>query len=238
MFTRAAAGAANTRGASGVGRGLRLGRGRSRVRGLVQTMGELPAVCLAEEIDTPGDGQIRAMVTLAGNPVVSTPNADRLDRALASARLHGGRRHLRERDHPPRRRDPARRRRRSSKGHYDLALLQLAIRNVANYSPPVLPLDDDQLDEWEILARLALIVQGAGAAADPAIVDDLADRRRWCATRCSTSTRRLPDGIPTSCSTSSPGVGGPSASSTSCCAPGPTATASGRYRPEPERPPG
>ena len=59
------------------------------------------------------------------------------------------------------------------KGHYDLALLQLALRNVANYSPPVLPLDDGQLDEWEILARLALVLQGMGATADPAIVDEL-----------------------------------------------------------------
>jgi Molydopterin dinucleotide binding domain len=44
---------------------------------------------------------------------------------------------------------------------------------VANYSPPVLPLDDGQLDEWEILARLALVLQGMGATADPAIVDEL-----------------------------------------------------------------
>jgi hypothetical protein len=48
------------------------------------------------------------------------------------------------------------------KGHYDLALLQLALRNVANYSEPVLPLDDGQPDEWEVLARLALIAQGQG----------------------------------------------------------------------------
>jgi hypothetical protein len=59
------------------------------------------------------------------------------------------------------------------KGHYDLALLQLALRNVANYSPPVLPLDDGQLDEWHILARLALVAQGMGADADPGVVDDL-----------------------------------------------------------------
>ena len=53
------------------------------------------------------------------------------------------------------------------KGHYDLALLQLALRNVANYSPPVLPMDEGQMDEWHILARLALIAQGMGAGADP-----------------------------------------------------------------------
>src|SRR5690606_7222 len=59
------------------------------------------------------------------------------------------------------------------KSHYDLALLQLAIRNVANYSPPVLALDPDQPDEWEVLARLALLAQGMGPDADPAVVDDL-----------------------------------------------------------------
>jgi anaerobic selenocysteine-containing dehydrogenase len=62
------------------------------------------------------------------------------------------------------------------KGHYDLALLQLAIRNVAHYSPPVLPLDEGQPDEWEVMARLALILQGMGSDADAAIVDDLVIR--------------------------------------------------------------
>ena len=66
MFAKAAAGATNTRGASGSGRGLRVGRHQTRVRGLGETMGELPVACLAEEIDTPGPGQIRAMVTVAG----------------------------------------------------------------------------------------------------------------------------------------------------------------------------
>jgi anaerobic selenocysteine-containing dehydrogenase len=59
------------------------------------------------------------------------------------------------------------------KGHYDLALLQLALRDTSNYSEPVLPLDEDQPTEWEVLCRLALVIQGAGAAADPQLVDDL-----------------------------------------------------------------
>ena len=83
MFTTAAAGAANTRGKPRVGRATRLHRRTSRVRGLPETIGELPAVALAEEIDTPGEGQIRALVTIAGNPVLSTPNSGRLDAALA-----------------------------------------------------------------------------------------------------------------------------------------------------------
>ena len=172
MFTTAAAGAANTRGAPRVGRGVKLGRRHSRVRGLPETLGELPVACLAEEIDTPGEGQIRALVTVAGNPVLSTPNSGRLDAALATLDFYVAvdpyvnetTRHADVILPVPSA---------LQKGHYDLALLQLALRNVANYSPPVLPLDDGQLDEWEILARLALVLQGMGATADPAIVDEL-----------------------------------------------------------------
>ena len=83
LFARPAAGSANTGGEPGVGRGVRLGRRTSRVRGLPEVLGELPAVCLAEEIDTPGDGQVRALISVAGNPVLSAPDSGRLDRALA-----------------------------------------------------------------------------------------------------------------------------------------------------------
>jgi anaerobic selenocysteine-containing dehydrogenase len=175
MFPKAAAGAANTRGTPRVGRGLKLHRRRSRVRGAGETLGELPVAVLAEEIDTPGDGQIRALVTVAGNPVLSTPNAGRLDAALATLDFYVAvdpyvnetTRHADVILPPPTA---------LQKGHYDLALLQLALHNVANYSPAVLPLDEGQLDEWQILARLALVAQGMGADADPAIVDDLVVR--------------------------------------------------------------
>jgi anaerobic selenocysteine-containing dehydrogenase len=175
MFTKAAAGAANTRGTPRYGRGVRLHRRRSRVRGLPESLGELPVACLAEEIDTPGEGQIRALVTVAGNPVLSTPNAGRLDAALdqldayiaVDPYVNETTRHADVILPVPTA---------LQKGHYDLALLQLAIRNVAHYSPPVLPLDDGQPDEWQVMARLALTVQGMGAGADPAIVDDLVIR--------------------------------------------------------------
>src|SRR5439155_698382 len=78
MFTRAATGSPHTRGTPGRGKGVRFGRRRSRVREAPEVYGELPAACLAEEIETPGDGQIRAVVTVAGNPVLSTPNGARL----------------------------------------------------------------------------------------------------------------------------------------------------------------
>ena len=59
------------------------GRWRTRVRGAPEVLGHVPVSCLAEEIATPGEGQIRALFTVAGNPVLSTPGGDRLDAALA-----------------------------------------------------------------------------------------------------------------------------------------------------------
>ena len=56
---------------------------RSRVRGIPEFAGELPVSTLREEIETPGEGQIRAMLTVAGNPVLSTPDGRRLGEALA-----------------------------------------------------------------------------------------------------------------------------------------------------------
>lgn len=172
MFTTAAAGASNTRGKPRYGRETRLHRRTSRVRGLPETMGELPVVALAEEIDTPGPGQVRAMLTVAGNPVLSTPNSGRLDAALASLDfmvsvdiyVNETTRHADVILPAPSA---------LQKSHYDVALLQLALHDVANYSEPILPLEEGQLDEWQVLARLALVLQGAGASADPAIVDDL-----------------------------------------------------------------
>ena len=75
MFTKAAAAQRNSVGQPGRGRGVVSARWGSRVRGLPEVLGELPVSALAEEIDTPGEGQVRALVTVAGNPLVSTPNA-------------------------------------------------------------------------------------------------------------------------------------------------------------------
>jgi anaerobic selenocysteine-containing dehydrogenase len=172
MFTTPVAGGATTSGTPGRGRGVTLGKYRSRVSGLPGAFGELPVVALAEEIATPGDGQVRALVTVAGNPVLSTPNSAQLDAALASLDfmvsvdiyVNETTRHADVILPAP---GPLQR------PHYDTALYQLAVRNVGNYSPATFPLDDGQLAEWEILAKLALIAQGAGADADPATVDDL-----------------------------------------------------------------
>jgi anaerobic selenocysteine-containing dehydrogenase len=170
MFARAPAGASNTAGEPGRGRGIRFGRWQSRVRGMNEVFGELPAACLAEEIETPGEGQIRAMVTIAGNPTVSTPNSGRLARAFASLDfmvsldiyVNETTRHADLILPAP---SPLQR------SHFDLALYNFSAHNVANYSPPVFPLKDGTPDEWETLLRLTAIAAGQGADADVDALD-------------------------------------------------------------------
>src|SRR5213078_4683786 len=153
MFPMAAAGARNASGTPGKGRGVRFGRWKSRVRGLPEIYGELPASCLAEEIDTPGQGQVKALITLAGNPALSTPNSHRLQRALSTLKfmvsidiyLNETTRYANVILPPP----PV-----LARSHYDLALYQLAVHNVANYSVPVIEREAGSLDEWELFLRL------------------------------------------------------------------------------------
>jgi anaerobic selenocysteine-containing dehydrogenase len=168
MFSRpaAAGGSSDEPG----GRGVTLHRWKSRVRELPEIFGEIPAATLAEEIETPGEGAIRALVTVAGNPAISTPNASRLDRALSSLEfmvaidfyLNETTRHA----HlilPPT----------SPLEHdtYDLALYRLAIRDVAKYSQPVFEKPSDAQHDWEILATLAAYLLGFGRV-PPELVDD------------------------------------------------------------------
>jgi len=150
-------------------RGFALGRWRSRVRGLPEVRGELPATTLVDEIVTPGEGQVRARITVAGNPVLSTPGGDRLDAALGDLEfmvsvdpyLNETTRHAHVILPPP---PPSR------SGHYDIAFGDLAVRNTARYSPPVLPLAEGEPDECAILSRLTRIVSGQDTDVDEAIM--------------------------------------------------------------------
>ena len=130
-----------------------LGVWRSRVRGLPEFAGELPVAALSEEIETPGDGQIRALVTYAGNPVLSTPDGRRLGRALehldffVAIDLYRNEttRHA-DLILPPT--GPL------EHEHYDAAFYALSVRNFAKYSPPVFPKPDDSRHDHEILSGL------------------------------------------------------------------------------------
>lgn len=142
-----------------VGRGL-IGRGhhdryRSRVRQAPEFGGELPVSVLREEMETPGDGQVRALLTVAGNPVLSTPDGAALERAIGGLDFYAAvdiyinetTRHadvilppttLLERD------------------HYDLVFHLLAVRNTAHFTPAVFPKRRDQRHDWEIFRDLYL----------------------------------------------------------------------------------
>ncbi|MDU0294540.1 molybdopterin-dependent oxidoreductase [Saccharothrix longispora] len=156
---------AHTRRGTGAGKGFTTGRWRSRVRGLPEVAGEFPVATLADEIGTPGPGRVRALITVAGNPALSAPNSDRLDAALAGLDLvvsvdpylNETTRHADVVLPPP---PPGQR------AHYDLAFLSFAVRNVAKYSRPAVPLADGALDEGEILLRLTAIAAGLGPDAD------------------------------------------------------------------------
>ena len=129
-------------------------------------------VGLAEEITTPGEGQVRALVTVAGNPCVSTPDAAALEAAVETLDfivsldiyVNETTRHADVILPAP---EPL------AKAHYDFALYQLAVRSVANYSPPVLDRAPEQPDEWETVLRLAAIVAGQGPDADLEAWDEL-----------------------------------------------------------------
>ena len=142
-----------------VGTGL-IGRGhhaawRSRVRGLPETASELPVAALREEIETPGEGQVRALLTVAGNPVLSTPDGARLDAALrgldfmaaVDIYVNETTRHadvilppttVLERD------------------HYDLVFHLLAVRDTARFTPAVFDKEPDQRHDWEIFREITL----------------------------------------------------------------------------------
>lgn len=153
MFTRPAADLVAGADRLGLGRG-HFDKGRSRVRGLPEFGGEYPVAVLAEEIETPGRGQVRGLVTSAGNPVLSAPNGGRLDRALARLDfmvsidfyLNETTRHA----HlilPPT--DPL------EHDHYDLAFHILAVRNTAKYSPALFAPEPGARHDWQILLGLA-----------------------------------------------------------------------------------
>jgi anaerobic selenocysteine-containing dehydrogenase len=146
-----------------IGRGL-IGRGhfdrhRSRVRQAPEFAGELPVAVLREEIETAGEGQVRALLTLAGNPALSTPDGAALDRAIGGLDFYAAvdfyinetTRHadviLPPTSHLER-------------DHYDLVFHLLAVRDTARFSPAIFPKGRDQRHDWEIFREITARVTG------------------------------------------------------------------------------
>lgn len=133
-------------------------RYRSRVRGLPEFSRELPTAALAEEMQVPGEGQVRGFISIAGNPVLSAPNGRQLEQALERLEfmvavdfyLNETTRHA----HlilPPT--GPL------EHAQYDLIFNLLAVRNVAKYSEPLFPPPGDARSDWEIFNTLIRRIQ-------------------------------------------------------------------------------
>ncbi len=149
------------------------GRWRTRVRGAKEVLGQAPVSCLAEEIATPGDGQIKALITVAGNPVLSSPAGDKLDEVLpqldamisVDCWLNETTRHA---DVILPGQSPL------EQPHHDDLILAFAVNSIANYSRPVFyPDDRGRPEEWEILVRLTGLCTGTPAEdVDVTAIDD------------------------------------------------------------------
>ncbi len=171
MFPKAAALQSNSMGKAGSGKGIVTGRRKSRVSGAPEVLGEFPMSCLAEEIQTPGEGQVKALITVASNPALSSPNGERLSAAMDELAfmvsldiyVNETSRHA---DVILPGTSPL------EDSHYDVAFSQLSYRNHARYSHPVFPRAADRPEEWQVILRLIGIIQGKGAAADISQIDD------------------------------------------------------------------
>ena len=128
-------------------------RWQSRVRNLPEFMGELPVAALAEEISTDGEGQIKALFTSCGNPVLSTPNGGALEKALENLEfmvsidiyINETTKHA-DIILPP------------ATGletsHFDVIFNLFAVRNTAKYSEPLFAKADGAKYDWEIFQEL------------------------------------------------------------------------------------
>jgi anaerobic selenocysteine-containing dehydrogenase len=156
LFTRPATGPAVPTPRKGR---VPFGRWSSSVRGRPEAVGELPVATFAEEIDSAGDARIRALVTVAGNPVLSTPNGARLARALQSLDFmvsvdiyRNETTRFADLILPPTTH--------LETTNYDVVFNALAMRNVAKFSFAALDPPEDSREQWQILAELAARVNG------------------------------------------------------------------------------
>ena len=155
------------------------GRWTSRVRGAPEVLGQVPCSCLAEEIATPGEGQLKALITIAGNPVISAPDSAQLEAALPELDcMISIDNYLNETTRfahvilpgPSPLESP----------HFDELMWGWAVGSAAKWSDQLFATDDDYVPEWEILARLGWYCTGGTEEGfDFAALDD-----GWFSTLC------------------------------------------------------
>ena len=126
----------------------------SRVKKLPDFNGDYPVVAMADEMLVEGEGQLKGFINVAGNPVISTPNGDKLDKALSQLEfmvsidyfINETSRHANIILPPvsPLERD-----------HYDLTFNGFAVHNVAKYSPALFKKKANEKHDWEITLELA-----------------------------------------------------------------------------------
>jgi anaerobic selenocysteine-containing dehydrogenase len=138
--------------------GVEFGRWTSRVRGVPEVLGQVPVSCLGEEIATPGPGQVKGLVTIAGNPVISAPGAGVLDDALPMLEcMISVDNYLNETTRHAHVIFPGHSA--LEQPHFDDLIPMWAARSAGNFSPPVFP-RVDRPGEWEVLIRLAGLMAG------------------------------------------------------------------------------
>jgi anaerobic selenocysteine-containing dehydrogenase len=160
MFARPATGQNESRGAPSA---LQHGRWHSRARGFPEYMSMLPASCMAEELECAGHDAVHAMITVAGNPVLSVPNGKRIDAALEQVDfmvsldiyINETTRHadyilpsITQLEH----------------SNYDFLFSAFAQNNFARYSPQVLDRPADSRSQEELLLEITGRMHGIAPA--------------------------------------------------------------------------
>ncbi len=157
------------------GKGFEIGRWTSRVGGQPEVGGMIPSSTMAEEMLTPGDGQVRAMILLMTNPVRSAANSAQLDEAFSRLDfvvavdfyINETTRHAHVILPTP---SPA------EQANYEIGLYLLSVRNVAKWSWPIVPPPPGCAETWQVLSNLAARLMGLGGVPEQGI-DDFILRR-------------------------------------------------------------
>jgi anaerobic selenocysteine-containing dehydrogenase len=172
MFARPATGQNESRGQP---EPLQHGRWHSRARGFPEYMSMLPASCMGEEMECAGEDAVHALITVAGNPVLSVPNGKRIDAAMEGVDfkvaldiyINETTRHAdyilpstTQLEH----------------SNYDFLFSAFAQRNYAHYSPQVFAKEEGALDQFEIFLELLARMNGMQSSdLDAIMLDGMVD---------------------------------------------------------------